>query len=197
MRFILTLMLAVPLLMAGAFGVFLLSMQMPPSGPDEHTDALVVLTGGSARVERGFALLAENAAPVLFISGVGPNVTQAEMLTAHTNRATREAILARDAEIVFDYEAQTTRTNASEAADFVRERGYKNIRLITGHYHMPRSLVEFHAALPGVTILREPVMPESLVRRSWWKDVSSRRLIWQEFLKYLAANGRILLDRVS
>lgn len=195
MRWIIRLLLLGLVLWGATFGLFLGGMYVPPSAY-EPTDALIVLTGGNARVERGFTLLAEQAAPVLFISGVGKQVTQSEMLLAHTTAGTRRAILARGSEIVFDYKASSTQTNASEAAQFVRERGYKTIRLVTAHYHMPRSLLEFHAALPGVRILREPVEPQSFAERPWWNDEAGRRLIWQEFHKFIAAGLRILFDKM-
>lgn len=195
MRWIIRLLIAGASLWCAAFFVFLLSMYVA-ADEEQHADALIVLTGGNARVERGFELLAEGSAPVLFISGVGSNVTLAEMLAAHTSIPVRNEILHRQPEIVFDYDASSTRTNATEAAAFVRKRNYKTIRLITAHYHMPRSFVEFRAALPGVTILREPVTPESFANTKWWEDAASRKLILQEFHKYLAASGRVLLDRL-
>lgn len=195
MRWLIGLIVAVIALWGAAFLVFVATMSMQADRADEPSDALIVLTGGNARVERGLSLLAAESAPVLFISGVGPNVTLAEMLAAHTTPLVRDAILERGFEIVFDYDAQSTQANASEAAEFVRERGYQRIRLITAHYHMPRSLLEFRAALPGVTILREPVVPESFARTAWWRDAAGRRLVGQEFHKTLLASGRILLGR--
>lgn len=189
-------MIAGVALWCGAFFVFLMGMSMPAADAKKQADALIVLTGGNARVERGFVLLAQEAAPVLFISGVGKNVTLAEMLAAHTTQPVRTEILRRGSEILFDYDASSTQTNASEAAEFIRSRDYTSVRLITAHYHMPRSLVEFRAALPGVMILREPVVPESFAKAQWWGESDGRRLILQEFHKYLAANGRILIARV-
>ena len=194
MRWLLTFALLVLLLWGVACCAFLISMNMPASDSSERADALIVLTGGNGRVERGFTLLADQSAPVLFISGVGAKVTLAEMLAAHAKPATRDRILHLGSEIVFDYKASSTQTNASEAADFVRQRGYKTIRLITAHYHMSRSLLEFDVALPGVRILREPVVPESFAKQNWWSDPAARRLVWQEFLKTLAASFRIVID---
>lgn len=194
MRFLLATLLTGLLLWAAAFAVFFGTMMLPAADPDEKTDVLIVLTGGNARVERGLTLLAEGAAPVLFISGVGHNVTMAEMLAAHTKPEKKNAILKSEAEIVFDYAASSTQTNAREAAAFVKKRRYRSVRLITGHYHMPRSLVEFRAALPGVKIIREPVVPETF-NGNWWRDASARTLIFAEFHKYLAASARVLLHR--
>ncbi len=196
MRFIATILLSLMILWSGAFAMFLVLMALPANAPQERTDALIVLTGGKQRIERGFTLLAQGGAPVLFISGVGEKVTVEEMLAAHATPAQRAAITASHAEIVLDHAASSTQTNAEQTAAFVRQRGYLTIRLITGHYHMPRSLVEFHAALPGVVIYREPVVPDSLAHHPWWSSADSRRLIWQEFHKYLAANGRTILSHL-
>jgi uncharacterized SAM-binding protein YcdF (DUF218 family) len=195
MRFLLTLLLAFLILWLGAFGIYLGSMSLPAAKPQQKVDALIVLTGGNARVERGFELLAAGDADVLFISGVGKDVTLAEMLQAHTKPAIRQMILQNQPDIVFDYHASSTRTNATEAATFVKERGYHSVRLITGHYHMPRSLVEFRAALPGVTILRDPVVPEIFVQHKWWEYAATRTLVLQEFHKYLAASFRVLTGK--
>ena len=193
MRIFFTILLSIAVLWLCAFAVFLLQMQLPASEPQERADALIVLTGGKQRLERGFELLAKGDAPVLFISGVGEKVTLDEMLQAHATPAIRDAIAKSRAEIVLDHAASSTQTNAEQTAAFVRQRNYLTIRLITGHYHMPRSMVEFRAALPGVTIYREPVVPDSFAHHPWWSDADSRHLIWQEFHKYLAANGRLIL----
>ena len=158
-----------------------------------QTDAVIVLTGGSERVERGFRMLAEGAAPVLLISGVGKDVTVADMLREHASAQTRAAIQARGAEIVFDYTAQTTLTNAQAAADFVQARAIRSVRLITADYHMPRSMAEMRTALPGVTIVADAVAPDGFRRDEWWRHATSRNLVLSEFHKYLAVLLRPVL----
>lgn len=194
MRFLLSLLLTFMLLWGAAFAMYLLRIQAPAASPGVPTDVLVVLTGSSGRVERGFELLADGAAPLLFISGVGSNVTMEEMLSLHATPAVIQKIKARGAKIVLDYQASTTQTNAVESAEFIRARGYHTIRLITGHYHMPRSLVEFHAVLPEVTIYPEPVLSDMFTQVQWWEKSSTRSVIFQEFHKYLAANLRIWMQ---
>lgn len=160
-----------------------------------RTDAIIVLTGGNARVERGFEMLAAGAAPVLFISGVGKDVTLQEMLHEHTSTETRNAIHERGANIVLDHVALTTQTNAREAAQFVRERDFHSIRLITAHYHMPRSMTEMQSALPEVEIIADPVFPAGFRRDQWWRHKNSRELILSEFHKSVAVLFRPILQR--
>ena len=183
------------LLWAMAFAVYLVRMEHVATDPDIKSDALIVLTGGNSRVEHGFALLANGSAPVLFISGVGANVTTNEMLVQHATPAIRNQITHRGGTIIFDYKASTTQTNAEQAAAFVRAHHYQKIRLITAHYHMPRSLLEFHSALPEVTILAEPVTPDEFKTANWWENETMRSLVLQEFHKYLAAQLRIMTQQ--
>lgn len=166
--------------------VFAHALPKEPTPAATHTDAMVVLTGGSARVERGFSLLAEGAAPVLLISGVGKDVTLQEMLYAHASAPVRETIVSSGADVVLDKVADTTETNAREAAEFVRSRNYTSIRLITADYHMPRALVEFRAALPGVTVVPDAVFPATLKREDWWRYKNTRDLIFSEYHKTIA-----------
>ncbi len=193
MRFVLSFLLGCALLWLMAFGLFLVQMRAPDDAPRASVDALVVLTGSSGRVERGFELLAQGNAPLLYISGAGAKVTVADMLNQHASPALREEILAKGYEVILDHAASTTQTNATESAVFIRTRHYQTIRLITGHYHMPRSLVEFRAVLPDVTILTEPVLSDQFEQSVWWQNPSTRRVVLQEFHKYLAAQLRVMV----
>lgn len=182
---------------AVALAVFVHSLPGAPVPADVKTDAIIVLTGGSDRVERGFDMLAQGAAPVLLISGVGENVTLQEMLNEHASAATRNAISKQGAQIVLDYVARSTESNAREAAQFVRERNYHSIRLITAHYHMPRSLTEMQAALPEVKIVSDPVFPAGFQREQWWNHENSRKLVISEFHKSIAVLLRPLSQRLQ
>lgn len=162
--------------------------QLPGERPSATitTDAIIVLTGGNGRVEQGLNLLADGAAPMLVISGVGRSVTLPQMIAAHTSAAVRQRIAQQEARIVLDYVASTTQSNASEVARFAQANNLHSIRLITAYYHMPRSLLEFHAAMPDVDILPDAVLPDKAAA-PWWKDEAARRLILREYHKYIAA----------
>ncbi|MFM7778199.1 MAG: YdcF family protein, partial [Alphaproteobacteria bacterium] len=64
--------LALLLLCLGGFIWFLRTVQETAADVGA-TDAIVVLTGGTERVETGFRLLEEGFAPRLFVSGVHPD----------------------------------------------------------------------------------------------------------------------------
>lgn len=182
---------------AAGLALFVHAMPKQQTSAQVTTDAIVVLTGGNARVERGFTMLAEGAAPLLIISGVGTEVTLNEMLLAHASRDTRESIAQRGASIVLDHVARTTETNAREVASIVQKRELRTIRLITAHYHMPRSKMELQAAMPEVRIIPDAVFPEGFQREEWWKHENSRALVLSEFHKLLAVKLRPVLQHVA
>ncbi|MFM9889729.1 MAG: YdcF family protein [Rickettsiales bacterium] len=187
MRAFLSLLMLALLFWLGSFVWFMQSLPRESVSASVKTDAIIVLTGGADRVEHGLEMLAEGAAPVLFISGVGAHVTKAQMLAAHASASAKQRLDQVQPEIVFDYEAATTQSNAEQALAFVRQRNIHSIRLITAHYHMPRSLLEFRRAMPDVNLVPDPVFPEGFKRNQWWQHDNTRRLLFSEYYKYYGA----------
>jgi uncharacterized SAM-binding protein YcdF (DUF218 family) len=184
--------LALALALVAAIGGFLWFVgQLPQRAtpPLTQTDAIVVLTGGSGRLAAGLELLAAGRADRLFVSGVYRGVEVEELLG-----------LARDAPqelaccIVLGYEADDTRGNASETAEWMRAQGYRSLRLVTANYHMPRSLLEFRRRMPEVEIVPHPVFPPSFRSDEWWAWPGSFSLLVSEYVKYVAALARGPLD---
>ena len=58
------------------------AVTLPRPAGDDRTDAIVVLTGGSGRIERGFGLLERGVAPRMLISGVARTVRPGELAAA-------------------------------------------------------------------------------------------------------------------
>ena len=146
------------------------------------TDAIVVLTGGSDRVAEGIALLAAGSARLLFVSGVPEGVTREDLLNGAGAATT--ALLPR---IVLGHAAQDTAGNAAETAVWAQSAGIASLRLVTANYHMPRSLIEFRRAMPGVAILPHPVFPDRFKDREWWRWPGTLALMVREYDKYLLA----------
>jgi len=151
------------------------------------TDGIVVLTGGRQRLEAGLALLAAGKARKLFISGVNQHVDREEILRLLGPAAERLACC-----IVLGHAAGTTFGNARETADWVGAEGYRSIRLVTSWYHLPRSLVEFHRAMPGVSITPHPVFPSHVAPEHWSGWHGAPLLVIGEYSKFLASVTRPL-----
>jgi len=145
-----------------------------------HTDAIVVLTGGSGRVEAGLALLRQGLGDKLFISGVFPGIDVGELLKKSGQKPDQLECC-----IVLGHSADNTTGNAAETALWMKRENFHSLRLVTGNYHMRRSLTEFRAALPDVEIIPHPVFPDAVKRDQWWLWPGTFHLIAGEYSKFL------------
>ena len=76
--------------------------------------------------------------------------------------------------------ARNTHENALETRLWLdNHKDVQTIRLVTAHYHLPRALIEFQSALPGIVIMEHPVHPEATkpYSRGFWY------IAWAEYHK--------------
>jgi uncharacterized SAM-binding protein YcdF (DUF218 family) len=153
------------------------------------TDAIVVLTGGSLRLQSGIDLLREGKGRKLFVSGVNQQVELDDLLGV-SGRAPEWAVCC----IVLGHEADDTFGNAQETAQWMRHQGFRSLRLVTAWYHMPRSLLEFDRAMPEIDIVAHPVFPDQVKQERWWAWRGTAALLVTEYVKYLGALARPLIE---
>ena len=175
-------------------GVFAFVALIPLAKPsiDIETDAIVVLTGGSGRLNAGLTLLSSARAKKLFVSGVYRGVDVQTLL--EISRRDPEGLACC---IVLGYAASSTAGNADETAAWLAAEKYGSVRLVTASYHMPRSLLEFRHAMPGMTIIPHPVFTHRFKRRQWWRWPGTARLILTEFHKYIGAGMAHAIDKLT
>jgi uncharacterized SAM-binding protein YcdF (DUF218 family) len=164
----------------------------PPPTEDRPTvtDAIVVLTGGSLRLQSGIELLLEGKGRELFVSGVNEEVELNELLRVSGNPPDWISCC-----IALGHEADNTLGNAREAAQWLRRKGFRSLRLVTAWYHMPRSLLEFDRAMPEIEIIAHPVFPDQ-ISHHWWAAWGTVTLLVGEYDKYLGALVRPVLERM-
>ena len=155
----------------------------------EHTDAIVVLTGGGERVSTALHLLEEHYADYLLISGVHPSV-KIEDLTKGLPQEVRNRI-------TLDYVAQDTRGNAKETAAWIAKNKVKSVILITSFYHMPRSIFEVLKESPDLHIIPQPVFPKSFDNSVDWIRTRYAWLLFIEYHKFLATHLQNLFERTT
>jgi uncharacterized SAM-binding protein YcdF (DUF218 family) len=154
------------------------------------TDAIVVLTGGSLRLQSGIDLLREGKGRKLFVSGVNHQVDLDDLLGVSGN-APDWALCC----VVLGHQADNTFGNAQETAQWIRRQGFRSLRLVTAWYHMPRSLLEFDRAMPAIDIVAHPVFPDQVKQERWWAWPGTAALLVNEYVKYLGALARPLIER--
>jgi len=174
----------------GGFVWFVASSYLMHTDPSSLTDAIVVVTGGRQRLETGLELFSAGKAKKLFISGVNQHVDRDELLRTVGPIPENAACC-----IAIGRTAADTFGNAHESAEWMREEGYRSLRLVTSWYHMRRSLLEFGRAMPQVGIIPHPVYAHHVDPERWWSWHGAPLLILGEYDKYLVTWALPLLGR--
>lgn len=170
------------------FGLFVEYVRgMQPQNPDQPTDAIIVLTGGAQRVNKGLDLLSTGQAKKLFITGVNGHVSLQEIMNLWKRPIIEEA--SNDCCIILDHKARNTIQNARETSAWAKKENIKTLRLVTSDYHMPRAWLEFHESMPGIAIMRWPV--KAHVEHD--QKISLIRLIFEEYNKTLLTAIKIYM----
>ncbi|KFG88489.1 hypothetical protein BV98_003674 [Sphingobium herbicidovorans NBRC 16415] len=158
------------------FAWFAIFLPQPLDG--RPTDAIVVLTGGAGRIDRGLVLLQEGAAKRMLISGVDRSVRPSE-LAAQYDAPERLFSCC----ITLGREAIDTRSNAIETSRWLERRHFKTVRLITTDWHMRRAALELRQAVPGsLTIIYDAVPSRP-----------SLTMLMREYNKYLLRRAAALV----
>jgi uncharacterized SAM-binding protein YcdF (DUF218 family) len=180
-----TLMLVLILLIVG-FVVFATGLDRTQHDPEGTADGITVLTGGKARIAEAMRLLSQGKARRVLITGV--------------HRATTKKTLKEFAQegnqlftccVDIDHEARNTIDNAAETREWVAQKRYRSLIVVTSNYHMPRALAELGRAMPGVTFIPYSVVDNNVQLDRWWLYPGTTKLLLSEYLKYLPALGRL------
>lgn len=124
------------------FMLFAFTLGRPAPATAAKTDAAVVLTGGSGRIEHALDVLRDHKASRLLVAGADPAVTKGDL--AHS--IPRSGALLKCC-VDLGSESVDTRSNAEEAGRWVAKRRFKSLRLITSDWHMRRARYEFRRVL--------------------------------------------------
>jgi uncharacterized SAM-binding protein YcdF (DUF218 family) len=175
-------------LFAGGFGLFashIGGLSTPAQQPS--ADAIIVLTGGQARLDAAMGLLKSGKGKRLLISGVNP-ATRPNELRAATG-SDRDLF---NCCVDIDYEALNTIGNAQESAKWVRDHAFNSVILVTNNYHMPRSLLELGRQVEA-DVRPYPVVVRRLDEGRWLTEPDALRVLFTEYTKYLASLARGLM----
>ncbi len=156
-----------------------------------NADGIVVLTGGSSRVNDAFELLASKRGKRLLITGVYPATDSNEI-----SRVLPEYERLSACCVDLDRTAVNTLGNAIGTRRWTRAQGFKSLIVVTSSYHMPRALAELEHQLPGVELVPFPVVTERLRAEPWWSSFATAKLLFSEYVKYIVASIRMRLDPV-
>lgn len=170
------------LLAAYLAGFFLFLSAIPQGAPKSaRADGIVALTGGTERLDAATALFESGVGKRLLITGVHTTTSKQRLkLIVHGGRRF-------DCCADLGFQATSTHGNAAEAAQWARAHGYKSLIVVTASYHMPRSLTEFSARMPGMKLIAYPVVSENIDVHDWWRSPVTLSVLQWEYTKYLGS----------
>jgi uncharacterized SAM-binding protein YcdF (DUF218 family) len=165
-------------LLAYLIGYALFAVLLPRPAGEERTEAIIVLTGGSGRLDRGFELMQRGLSRQMLISGVARTVKPEELAAAYSVEPSLFACC-----ITLGREAFDTRSNADEVARWLERRRVRSIRLVTNDLHMRRAQYELRKRVGNeVSIVSDAVPTQPGFRQ-----------IFIEYNKYLLGRAADLV----
>ena len=154
-----------------ALGFFWFAVFLPSPAGNERTDAIVVLTGGPGRIDRGLAMLRAGRAKQVLVTGVYNDVTPDEFAAEY-----KVSSQLMDCCVTLGFTALDTRGNAEETEQWVAARKVRSLRLVTTDWHMRRAASELASRLPASIEIVEDAVPSR----------PSLRILFVEYHKLIA-----------
>ena len=166
------------LLLLYVLGYALFAVLLPRPAGEAKTDAIVVLTGGAKRIERGLALMAQGNARRMLVSGVARTVRPEELAAQYQ---ADEGLFRCCVDL--GRGAVDTRSNAEEVARWMERHKFRTMRLVTTDWHMPRARFELSRRLGGdIEVLGDAV-----------ESNPSFAQLFTEYNKYLLRRSAVLV----
>lgn len=167
------------LLLAWLIGFAAFAILLPRPLGAVKADAVIVLTGGEGRIQRGLEVLDKSWAGHMLVSGVYAEVRPHEFALEYKVPGWLMACC-----VTLGFESTDTQSNARESARWIARNRFRTVRLVTSDWHMRRAVYELDRMKPAtVTIL-----PDAVATRP------SLRILFLEYNKLLARHVAVLWD---
>jgi uncharacterized SAM-binding protein YcdF (DUF218 family) len=159
------------LLLVWLLGFIWFAVALPHPHDGGRSDAVIVLTGGGGRIDRGLEALHKGWARRMLVSGVDREVRPGEFQAEYH---VDPALMACCVQLGF--KSVDTRSNAQEAAHWIEANKIRSVRLVTTDWHMRRAAMELSRLLPkNIAVIRDAVPSQP-----------SFRILFLEYNKLLA-----------
>jgi uncharacterized SAM-binding protein YcdF (DUF218 family) len=166
-------------LYALGFILFTVTLGKPVAADAGRTEAIVVITGGSGRIERGIEVLESGRARRLLVAGADPAVTKRDLI----RRLGGHRRLVNCC-VDLGSESVDTRSNAEEASRWLARHGYRSFRLITSDWHMRRARYDFREVLGD----RYKIVPDAIRTEPHFMT------LFGEYNKYVLRRLAVIFD---
>ena len=155
----------------------------------DHADAIIVLSDDNFyadRVTRAAELMRDGKAPLVVASGrrLRPYAGIAELM----QHDLIERGVPKEKIIVFPHDADSTREEAEALTNFVAEKKWSTVLLVTSNYHTRRARYVFRKVFPAnVQLAVASARDGDFDPQQWWEKRKSLRYFAREFLGMMVA----------
>jgi uncharacterized SAM-binding protein YcdF (DUF218 family) len=155
----------------------------------DHADAIIVLSDDNFyadRVTRAAELMRDGKAPLVVASGrrLRPYAGIAELM----QHDLIERGVAKEKVLVFPHDADSTRDEAVALANFVVEKKWTTVLVVTSNYHTRRARYVFRRIFPGnVQLAVVSARDGDFDPQQWWEKRKSLKYFTREFFAMIVA----------
>ena len=143
----------------------------------KDNSAIIVLTGGKGRIQKGIDLYKNDHGSFLFISGV---FHESEL---EIKQQIEKQVFNHNCCVVYDKNATSTLENAFEVKNWLVENPeIENLILVSSYYHLPRSFIIFNNTIREKKIFLSPAEYELKVNNNLFFHI---KLIFLEYVKVI------------
>lgn len=152
----------------------------------QSADAVVAVSGGDtpARTEEAVRLYKNGWASKLIFSGAA--LDKSGPSNAEVMRSQALGAGVPDSAILTEEYSETTRENAENTEDILKENEISSVILVTSGYHQRRAGLEFATRAENVEVRNHPVADDKQWSAWWWLTPGGWFLAIGEFIKIIA-----------
>ncbi len=150
----------------------------------QSADAIIVVSGGdtTARTAEAIRLFQENWATYIVFSGAAADKDGPSNARVMRQQAINSGVPIGST--IIEEQSETTKQNAEQVQDSLREQGIRRVILVTSGYHMKRVSLEFSRQLgDSVELVRRPVPRDRQWSNTWWLTPHGWYLAVSELVK--------------
>ena len=155
----------------------------------DDIDAIIVLTGDKNRIAHGINILKNGSGQRLLISGVNEKISNTKIKDLYGVDVNSKKLF--DCCIDIDRISTNTFENSRETYIWSKELGFRNLLIVTSHYHVPRVKLEFSRFFSQDTLHYSSV---DIINNISDISIELIRKVFFEYIKYSRTSLSLLIE---
>lgn len=145
--------------------------------PPKKADAIIVLSGGENRIQKGISLYKEHYAPYIILSNANEDYMEAYIIRDNIPKHS----------VLLETKADSTYKNALYTKDIMSKHHMKSAIVVTSNFHTRRTKMNFDKVYKdtGIQFTYVGVDTPGFNPHSWWINRSGTITVFDEYVKLI------------